>query len=202
MKILTIIGLATLTLSVGCNSTKFTKSELLENMGPVDLKDKTVLVVTIAESTETSVEVEGALVNEFTKREINAVPSHAFIETGAEPSKALIKEAVSASGADVVFFSKLIGKDEDTKYYIDDHDHHRYRSPTDYYDHGYRGPVDVIERTYTTYYVETLCYRTSDDKLIWTGSSESFAPNSPKAFAGDIISAAGKVMKKQGLLAP
>jgi len=195
------MGIAVL-LTAGCSSTKFTKTEVAEGIGPVDFTGKKVAVMAVATSEDVRANVENAIVEEMNKRGIIGVASHTIIPLSEISNSKKSKAVIAASGASALVYMKLVGMDKTTKYTADDYGQPHYGSLMSYYDHAWiNDPVDITARTYVTYIVETICYRVSDQKMIWKGTSETFSPKNEESFAKEIIEAARKVMKKQGVLA-
>ena len=48
--------------------------------------------------------------------------------------------------------------------------------------------------------VETLVYSMKQNKLVWAGQSQTTNPSKVDAFVKEVVTAAAKEMKKQGLL--
>jgi len=49
-------------------------------------------------------------------------------------------------------------------------------------------------------HVETLIYDLRTDKLVWAGMSDTVNPETAQKFIKDVVKAAAKEMKKQGLV--
>jgi hypothetical protein len=63
------------------------------------------------------------------------------------------------------------------------------------YDPGYL-------RTDTVVSVETNVYSVTDEKLLWSGVSETFDPRDARTLVDDVARAVAKALEKEGLLAP
>ena len=48
--------------------------------------------------------------------------------------------------------------------------------------------------------IETLFYSIAEDKLLWAGQSETTNPKDVRKFAKELVDAAGKAMRKDGLI--
>ena len=110
------------------------------------------------------------------------------------------KEKVRAAGFDGAVVMRVIGERQEVTY----------EPPTYYrgYWGGYhsRGWGTVYDpgylRTDTIVSVETNVYSLAEDKLIWSGVSETFDPNDTPRMVTEIAEAAAKQMRERGLLPP
>jgi hypothetical protein len=198
-KILSLLVLA-MAITTGCSSTKIISSKKAEDVGPIDLTGKKVAALVVHADEATRIEAEDALAAELTKRGMVGVAAHTFIPSSDVTDKAKAKAAIKASGAVGVIITRLVGVEDTTKY-VPTFNEAYYGSMSSYYDHSWANPYNPgTVQTFTTYSIETLAYRVSDEKLIWSGTSETFSPNSVKSMLREIVKEAGKVMKKQGLI--
>ena len=199
-RILTFLAPALLLVALGCSSTKFTTAEKAEDVGRLDLAGKKVAALVIHADLTTRIEAENVLAEELTKRGMVGVAVHTLLPAAdlkdAAKTRAAIKQAAPA-----LVVTRLVGVKSETHFTpIFDSHHYSYLGP--YYDYGFQSVhTPGYYDTYQTYGVETLCYRTSDEKLVWSGASETFAPGSTKEMVRSLVNEAGKVMKKQGLIA-
>lgn len=186
----------------GCSSTKFVSTHKTEGIGPIDLTGKKVAALVIHADEKARIEAEDALANEISKRGMTGVPAYTFLPSSDVGNKTKAKAAIKESGAEGLIICRLVGV-EDTTRYEPSFNEAYYGSMMSYHDYSWAHPYNPgIAKTYTTYSIETLCYRVSDEKLIWSGTSETFSPNSVKSLSRELVKEAGKVMKKQGLIAP
>jgi len=126
----------------------------------------------------------------------NEYPSSAM---KADPEK--INTSISQSGYDGIVIMRLVSKEQATSYvpgsspayYGGWHGYYGYASPY-YYDPGYY-------RTDQYYTVETNVYSIKQDKLLWTGMTETVNPGSVETTIREIADAINFQMKKEGFLA-
>jgi hypothetical protein len=110
------------------------------------------------------------------------------------------KEKVRAAGFDGAVVMRVIGERQEVTY----------EPPTYYrgYWGGYhaRGWGTVYDpgymRTDTIVSVETNVYSLAEDKLLWSGVSETFDPRDTVNMVNEIAEAAAKRMRERGLLPP
>jgi hypothetical protein len=195
------IGMCLSMAIAGCTSTNFISSKKADDVGTLDLAGKKAIALVIHSDEANRIKAENALAKELTKRGMNGIAANTVIATADNGNKEKVKKAIKDSGAEGLVVVRVVGI-EDTSRYVPGFNDAYYGSMMSYYDQGYATAYSPgYMQTYTTFTIETLCYRVSDEKLVWSGTSETFSPNSIKSFAKELVSEAGKVMKKQGLIA-
>lgn len=198
-----ILGLCVVLFAVGCSSTKFTQTDKAEGVGPVDFSGKKVVSLVIHSDEPARIAAEDAIAAELTKRGMAGVAAHTLISAEILRDVEKAKAALVESGAEGVVVNRLVRVDETIRY-EDTLGTHHYSSLMPYYNYGWSTvytPGYLEARAYETFVIETLCYRVSDGQKLWSGVSESFAPNSIKTLSKSLVKEAGKVMRKQGLVA-
>ena len=179
----------------GCSSTKFVSSEKAENVGPVDLTGKKVIALVIDPREEIRTKAENALAKELSKRGLAGIAAHTLIAPEVRNDKDQALAAIHASGAEALVTVRLVGIQEEDQYVPAVYDH-----DIDFYGVGWGvtyapGYFD----SFSIFTVETLCYRVADEKLLWTGLSETVDPDDLNDMVHSLVKEAGKVMTKQGL---
>lgn len=118
----------------------------------------------------------------------------------ADKAKAKVKEA----GFDCVITIRLVGSNEKTTYVPGS-----YSAAAPYPMYGYGGyygygwgavydPGYMVTNTYV--YVDTRIFSVADEKLLWSGKSQTVDPSSVKQLIDDIAYAAVSELKNQGLI--
>ncbi len=70
-----------------------------------------------------------------------------------------------------------------------------------YWDYGWSAAYSVgPARTDTIVSIEALVYSIDQDKLLWAGQSETTNPKDVRKFVKQLVKAAGKEMRKAGLV--
>lgn len=167
-----------------------------------------VLAMVITAQEESRDGAEAALAQELGKRGVEAVPAYSIIPENVvqDPEKA--RPYVEKAGCKYALVMRVIGQEKELR--------------------G-SGPQLVVAPVYTTPYygglyggywgfgwgaaytagnlqidkyvrVETHIYDLRTDKLIWAGLSDTKNPSTGLKFIKDLVKAAGKEMKKQGLV--
>lgn len=114
-----------------------------------------------------------------------------------------VKSVLQADGYDAIITMRLVGRDEKTSYvpgtvYSVPVGHY---SAWGYYGYGWTSvyePGYLVQNTYVT--IETNVYSLKDEKLVWSGTSESADPSSAQDLVKEISREAYYEMQKQGLV--
>jgi hypothetical protein len=111
-----------------------------------------------------------------------------------EKSKAFLKKA-GITGAVLV---RVVGKELQTNWYAAPY----YPSFWGYWGYGWASVYDPgYMTTDTVVSVEVLLYSVERDTLIWAGRSETTNPKEVRKFVTDLVTAAAKKLRKEGLIA-
>jgi hypothetical protein len=189
-----VAGLAFSMLSCATASRIETSWELRgKDVGPF----KKIAVFALMENHERSKAVEMAAVEEFHKAGVTAVPGFTLIGDAKDISIDKMEAQVRAAGVDAVMIYKVIALDRDrhyippTTYVTPDFDatdwwddpYWGYYAPYPYHYWGYWYPGYQVTTTpgywvsRDTYRVETVLYRTTDNRLVWSAISDTFNPS-------------------------
>ena len=182
--------------TASCASTKLTSSWREPTAGP--LKFAKVIVIVIATDETIRRTAEDQLVGMVKKT--TAVASYTLISANDLQDKEAARAHVTAGGFDGALVMRVAGKEDRERWVAGSY-------PTSYYSfygyYGYAGAM-VYSPSYlvtdTIVNVETNVYSVKDDKLIWSGLSETFNPKSTQALIGDVARAVAWDLKKQGLI--
>lgn len=167
-----------------------------------------VLVVAISDDERNRRIFEDSFARAFKDAGVEAVPGYTLLPSDAKPAAETISKAIEGKGIDGVIMSHYAGSDEETVYYPG-----RSRTeawgPADYgrtrYDGYYRRTYETVHepgRTaqYTTVFIETNIFETTDKKLIWSARSESYNPESVAEIIDALSKEVIKSLKKGGLI--
>lgn len=180
----------------GCSSTRMLSSEKAAEVGPVDLQGQKVMAWVIDPREEIRDRAETALAAELSKRGMEGIAAHTVVPAAVRADQAQAKAAVHASGALALVTTRLIATEEKQQYVPAVYDR-----DVDLYGAGWmvtheRGYYD----SYGIFTIETRCFRVADEKLLWTGTSETVDPADLNALVKSLVKEAGKVMARQGLV--
>jgi hypothetical protein len=164
---------------------------------------------------------ELAATTKFTAAGVDVAPGFSFLGTDSLMAKDEMEKAVNGVGADGVLIFKLIAIDK-TRSYVPPTDFlvagaaysdwwsdrfYGYYTPYPYHYWGYWYPAYQVVRTpgywetSSTYQVQTVLYRTSDNKLVWTAMSGTYDPLSDFDLGSSLSSVVIKKLQTAGLIA-
>jgi hypothetical protein len=164
-----------------------------KDVGPFD----TVVVFALMQDEARSRTVAIAAVEKLNETEVDAIPGFTVLENEREVDIDKMEERVEAVGADAVLIYKVMALDRDLRYvrptaYVTDGASRYgwwddpvwgYYTPYPYHYWGYWYPASQVTvspgywEAYDTYRVETVLYRTSDNRLVWSAVSETYNPD-------------------------
>lgn len=171
-------------------------------------KPHRILVIGMSENPEIRADFEDDLSSAIANIGLEVIPGNAilFRPHSAELDPAYLKGQIRDFKIDAVLVSRLVKVEKETTYIPG----HSYAVPYAYYHsfYGYYGTVyrQVYSPDYlredTTVRVETNFYATTqaDGELIWTGTSDSFNPNSAQKVIDGVVKLIAKEFKKQDIL--
>jgi len=193
--IVTRVALALIALFLAaCASTTLTNSwKSPEYKGP---ELKKLLVVGVSKEATTRRTFEDEFVKQIKAAGVDAVASYTVMPEDGKAEEGRLKQAIKDAGADGALITHLVRVDVATQY-----------SPSFYpagglgmyggYSGAWAGYYDapVVSQT-DTVVLETSLYSADDSKLLWSGTTDTFAPTSIKenmpGFAKVIIGALKK----------
>jgi len=147
---------------------------------------------------------EETLATEMRRRGVDCLAGYTVLPgelaKDLEKAKAFIKK----SGITGAILMRVVGKEEQTSYtpgtmwYAAPY----YPSFWGYWSYGWSAVYSPgYLSTDTIVSVETLVYSVERDTLLWAGKSETTNPKEIRKFVKDLVDAAGKEMRKAGLIA-
>jgi hypothetical protein len=177
-------------------------------------------VIGLLKTPELSREFEVAVVNDFEAAGVRGVPGFTVLKGDTTLNQDEMEKLVKGAGADGVLLFKLISIDKSqqyvppTEYYTSgapfpgwwSDPYWGYYHPYPYHYWGYWYPaVQVVWapgywETEDTDRIETTLYRTSDGKLVWTGTSSTYDPQGNADLAGSISRTVLESLRKEGFV--
>ncbi len=186
------------TLLSACASTSFTNSwKDPGTTGPVSF-DRVVVVFMSGNESVRRI-AEDALVARAAPGQ--AVASYTIISQEETRDTESASAKLRAANFDGAIVMRVISRDQELSYSPGMTYPSHYRGFYGYY--GYGWPT-VYEPGYlrsdTVVTVETNVYSVTDDKLLWSGVSETFNPSDVAKAVNDVADAASRELRRQGLL--
>jgi len=152
----------------------------------------TIMVLRVTNQASVRRTFEDELVRQLQARGVQAVASYTLIPEDGEVPKERLAEAVKASDVQGVLITRLVKVDRQTQVYPGSYPPGPYMGFYGYYSGAWVGAYDPGQvYTYDVVTVETSLFDAKADKLIWAGTTESFAPRDMKKdtqeFGGVVI---------------
>jgi hypothetical protein len=164
-------------------------------------------VIGILRHDKESTAFESAVAEKFDAKGVKTIPGFTFMEGKKKLSREEMEKRVNGTGAEALLIFKVIAVDKSHHYvpptaYISpdlfpydwwwDDDYWGYYNPYPYSYWGYWYPaMQVVTtpgywETSKTFVVESTLYRTSDQRMVWTGVSDTYDPSSRADLANSL----------------
>jgi len=184
-------------LLAGCASTSLVQSWSDPQAGPIDFKK--VIVFFFSEDEKVRHAAEDALVRQM--QGTQGVAAYSLTPEAEYEDLDKVKSRLQSEGFDGAVVMRLIGTEEKETWvpgrypgqYYSFYRYYTYTRPMVY------DPV-FMEKKDEIVSVETNLYSLAEDKLIWSGVSETFNPWSASALANDVARSVAKDLKDKGLI--
>jgi hypothetical protein len=180
------------TFASGCASTQIVNAWQDPKFSGPPLKR--VMVIGVTKQAGIRRTFEDQFVRELEAKGLDAVASYAFIPEDGEVPKERLTEAVKESGVQSVLITRLVKVETQTQVYAAPYAGAPYLGFYGYYSWAwvaYYDPPQVY--TYDVVTAETNLFDAGSDTLIWSGTTQTFAPRNTKKdareFANVIIKA-------------
>ena len=133
---------------------------------------------------------------------VEATPSYTLIPEDGEVPKARLAAAVEQSGADGVLMMRLVKVDRQTQIYPGSYTGAPFMGFYGFYSSAWLGFYDPPQvYTYDVMTSETLLFEARDNRLLWSGTTETFSPRDVRKDTQDFASVIIKALAEQGLIA-
>ena len=191
-------------LLISCASTKLT--DVWTDEAYHGSPFSTVLVIGVSDQQRVKRSFEDKFVNQLKKIGIEAIASSAVISSNKKLEKKDIVSAVEKSGVDAVLITHLLGVDKEKKYHPPSSTYYHRSAP--YYGGYYRYYGNVYSyvnspayyTNHVTVLLETNMYAVDTKKLIWSGKSETWNPESDSEVIDSVIKLVIKNLQKDKLI--
>lgn len=197
LRILRFVALSVIFVGLAaCAGSEITDSWSDPSAGPI--KFKKVIVFFFSKETAVRRAAENELVRQIDNTEAvaayNLIPETEFEDLGK------VEGTVKSKGFDGAIIMRLLGV-ETQKSWVRGHYPREYYSFDRYYGYAWNRAYDPgYLRTDRLLRVETNVYSIADNKLIWTGISETFNPENTVKLVADVARAVAKDLESKGLL--
>ena len=188
-------GVAMMMLMV-CASTSITNSWVVPDAQPIAFEKTIVVFMNTSESVRRS--AEDQLVQRIGAD--RSVASHSLLSQDQVRDNDAARAAIDAGGFDGAVVMRVIGRDQQLTYQPGMSYPAHYGGFYSYYGYGWPAVYDPgYLRTDTIVTVETNVYSIADDKLLWSGVTETMNPNDVANAVDDVADAVSRELRRQGL---
>lgn len=194
-----LVTLATLLLAACSSTTVVDQWRDSDYAGP---PLRTLLVIGMSKDPGRRRQFEDAMVSQISTLEgASALASYKLLPSEDALEKEQIVEAIAGRGIDAVLITRLVSEDK-RKRYVQPHS----VGPTGYgyYGHYYRSYNDVYRPGYLTedtiVTLETNLYSAATEELVWSGTTESFDPESATQIIDELAKLVVERLTKEKLL--
>jgi len=146
---------------------------------------------------------EESLADLMRTRGLDCVAGYTVLPGELAKDQPKAKEFLAKGGITAVIIMRVLGEDEREEAYGPGAPMYaapRYSSFWNYWGYSWSVAYTTEVKSHKVFSVETLVYSIEQDKLIWGGISETTNPKDIQKFIKDLVNAAGKEMRKAGLL--
>jgi hypothetical protein len=129
-----------------------------------------------------------------------AVPSYTILTLPELENKEYAKSKVEAMGFDGAIVIHYAGSEDERKYYKQEKDWDDYNYFWGVYYPAAGAVYNSTTTNYTHVFIETMLYSFKENKLIWSGITETKNPKNPAKVVGEIAEETTKYLEKEGLI--
>ena len=197
------LGLLSLGLAACGGATRFSSTWVDPAVGPTDWDGQKVVAFVLSARDSIRLGAEESLARELTSRGAQGVAGHTLVPKDVTEDQDKVRELLSSAGVvgavvmRVVSQNQQISSSPGTVWYTG----YYYPSFYGYWGYGWNAMYQPGQiRSDTIVSIETLLYSVVEDKLLWAGLSKTTNPENIPKFINQLVSAAGKEIKKTGLV--
>jgi hypothetical protein len=180
----------------GCASTKMKASWKDPQAGPIQVNK--VIAFFFSDDAKMRRAAENELVRQMKRTQ--GVAAHTLIPEVEYEDLGKVREAIQSQGFDGAVIMRLIGAEEN-RMWVPGRYVGSYYTFNGYYNYAWSSAYTPgYLKTDQYVYVETNLYSLTEDKLIWSGLSETINPRSAANLVDDVARAVVKDLKAKGLV--
>lgn len=144
---------------------------------------------------------EDIFAEQLRARHVEAVPSYTLIPEDGEVSQQRLVQAVGQSGADGVLVTRLVKVNRETQIYPGTYAGPPYMGFYGFYSSAWMGFYDPPQvYTYDVVTSETSLFDAKVDRVVWSGTTETFSPREVRKDTQEFASVIIKALADQGLI--
>ncbi len=197
------LGLLFFGLAACGGATRFSSTWVDPAAGPTDWDGQKVVAFVLSARDSIRLGAEESLARELTSRGAQGVAGHTIVPSDVTEDQDRVRELLSSAGVvgavvmRVVSQTQEISSSPGTVVYTGSY----YPSFYGYWGYGWNAMYQPGQiRSDTIVSIETLLYSVEEDKLLWAGLSKTTNPENIPKFINQVVGAAGKEIRKTGLV--
>ncbi len=197
------LGLLSLGLAACGGATRFSSTWVDPAAGPTDWDGQKVVAFVLSARDSIRLGAEESLARELTSRGAQGVAGHTIVPRDVTEDQDRVRELLTSAGVvgavvmRVVSQTQEISSSPGTVWYTGSY----YPSFYGYWGYGWNAMYQPGQiRSDTIVSIETLLYSVEEDKLLWAGLSKTTNPENIPKFINQLVGAAGKEIRKTGLV--
>lgn len=196
--ILAALAAAALAAACATSSTTFTSTRKSPDAAPVNFSGKKVAAFALGVTEPMRRDTEDALAREISARGAQGVSGYSIVPSTELRDREAAKAKLRQAGVEGVVLLRLV--DTQKKKVHTEWATHEYSNLSHYYTWGIAGADPGYDRTVTTLSVETLIYSLAQDKLLWSGLSETTEAARAESFVREHAAAVAAELRREGLI--
>lgn len=196
--ILAILAAAALVAACATSSTSFVNTRKAPDAAPIDFAGKKVAAFALGLTEPMRRSTEEALARELTARGVQGIPAYSIVPSTELRDREAAKAKLRQAGVEGVVLLRLI--DTQKKKVHTEWASSEYRTLPNYHTWGIAGADPGYDRSVTTLSVETLIYSLAQDKLLWSGQSETTDAANAERFVREHAGAIAAELRREGLI--
>jgi hypothetical protein len=196
--ILAVLAAAALLAGCATSSTNFVNTRKAPDAAPVSFAGKKVAAFALGVTEPMRRDTEEALARELSARGAQGVPAYQLVPSTELRDREAAKVKLRQAGVEGVVLLRLV--DTQKKKVHTEWATHEYSTLSHYYTWGIAGADPGYDRTVTTLSVETLIYSLVQDRLLWSGLSETTNAAQAERFVREHAAAVAAELRREGLI--
>ncbi len=196
--ILAALAAAALLAACATTSTTFVNTRKAPDAAPVSFTGKKVAAFALGVTEPMRRDTEEALARELSARGAQGIPGYSIVPSTELRDREAAKAKLRQAGVEGVVLLRLV--DTQKKKVHTEWASSEYRTLPNYYTWGIAGADPGYDRTLTSLSVETLIYSLSQDRLLWSGLSETTDAAQAERFVREHAAAVAAELRREGLI--
>jgi len=197
------LGLLSFGLTACGGATRFASTWVDPAARPTDWDGQKVAAFVLSSRDSIRLGAEETLARELTSRGAQGIAGYTIVPKEVTEDQDKVKELLSSAGVVGAVVMRVVGQKQEISSSpgMISYTGSYYPSFYGYWSYGWTAMYQPGQiRSDTIVSIETLLYSVEEDKLLWAGLSKTTNPENIPKFINELVSAAGKEIRKTGLV--